>query len=135
MLENQVVLDGQYRACFEYRIVINLIIMVLKYSNTQGGGEMSGITSSIRTEPFSHHKENRRPLTSSLGQIGIQFSERAKLRAAVSLASMMVASAASAQEGGGSGLSLPTIDVTGDQGTGYQAVSYTHLTLPTIYSV
>ena len=108
--------------------------MVLKYSNTQGGGEMSGITSSIRTEPFSHHKENRRPLTSSLGQIGIQFSERAKLRAAVSLASMMVASAASAQEGGGSGLSLPTIDVTGDQGTGYQVSqpSMTRFPLPLI---
>ena len=37
-----------------------------------------------------------------------------------SLASLMVVSTASAQEGGSSELQLPTIDVTGDQG-GYQA--------------
>src|SRR6476661_10352159 len=43
-----------------------------------------------------------------------------QLLAAVSLASLMVVSTASAQEGGSSGLQLPTIDVTGDQGS-YQA--------------
>jgi catecholate siderophore receptor len=49
-----------------------------------------------------------------------EFTTRLRLRAAVSLASLMTVSAASAQEGGSSGLQLPTIDVTGDQG-GYQA--------------
>jgi catecholate siderophore receptor len=49
-----------------------------------------------------------------------EFTTRLRLRAAVSLASLMTVSAASAQEGGTSGLQLPTIDVTGDQG-GYQA--------------
>src|SRR5262247_4342977 len=50
----------------------------------------------------------------------VEFTTRLRLRAAVSLASLMTVSAASAQEGGSSGLQLPTIDVTGDQG-GYQA--------------
>jgi catecholate siderophore receptor len=47
---------------------------------------------------------------------------------------MMVASAASAQEGGSSGLTLPTIDVTGDQGAGYQVSqpSMTRFPLPLI---
>jgi len=49
-----------------------------------------------------------------------EFTTRLRLRAAVSLASLMTVSAASAQEDGSSGLQLPTIDVTGDQG-GYQA--------------
>src|SRR5262245_1411304 len=48
-----------------------------------------------------------------------EFTTRLRLRTAVSLASLMTVSAASAQEGGSSH-NLPTIDVTGDQG-GYQA--------------
>ncbi len=55
--------------------------------------------------------------TSSLTNTRFQSANRAGLLAAVSLASLMGASAASGQE---SGLQLPTIDVTGDQG-GYHA--------------
>ena len=55
--------------------------------------------------------------TSPLTNTRFQSANRAGLLAAVSLASLMGATAASGQE---NGLQLPTIDVTGDQG-GYQA--------------
>ena len=46
-------------------------------------------------------------------------SSQSLLRAAVSLASMMaVSTTVAAQEGGSSGLTLPTIDVTGEQESG-----------------
>jgi catecholate siderophore receptor len=54
-------------------------------------------------------------------------ANRAGLLTAVSLASLMSATAASGQEGG---LQLPTIDVTGDQG-GYQATQQSITRLPT----
>jgi catecholate siderophore receptor len=63
-----------------------------------------------------------------------QSSSRGLLRTAVSLASLVTASTASAQEGGSSGLSLPTIDVTGNQGGGYQVSepSLTRMPIPII---
>ncbi len=66
--------------------------------------------------------------TSSLTNTRFQSANRAGLLAAVSLASLMGATAASGQE---SGLQLPTIDVTGDQG-GYQTTqqSITRLQTP-----
>ena len=66
--------------------------------------------------------------TSSLTNTRFQSANRAGLLAAVSLASLMGATAASGQE---SGLQLPTIDVTGDQG-GYQTTqqSITRLRTP-----
>lgn len=51
-------------------------------------------------------------------------SNRGTLRAAASLASLMVATTAAAQEGGSSGITLGPIDVSGDQG-GYQATQQT----------
>ena len=63
-----------------------------------------------------------------------QSSNSGLLRTAVSLASLVTASTASAQEGGSSGLSLPTIDVTGNQGGGYQVSepSLTRMPIPII---
>jgi|SRR5665213_2819682 len=55
---------------------------------------------------------------SSLSNTRFHAANRAGLLATVSLASLMGATAASGQD---SGLQLPTIDVTGDQGGGYQA--------------
>jgi catecholate siderophore receptor len=55
-------------------------------------------------------------------------AHRAGILTAVSLASLMGATAASGQEGG---LQLPTIDVTGEQGGGYQATQQTITRLPT----
>jgi catecholate siderophore receptor len=65
--------------------------------------------------------------TSSLTNTRFQSANRAGLLAAVSLASLMGATAASGQEGG---LQLPTIDVTGDQG-GYQATQSSLVRMPT----
>src|SRR5262245_65764013 len=61
-----------------------------------------------------------------------EFTTRLRLRTAVSLASLMAASTASAQEGGSSGLQLPTIDVSGNAEAGYQATqqSITRLQTP-----
>jgi catecholate siderophore receptor len=65
-------------------------------------------------------------LQSNQGQKRAYISNRALLRTAVSLASLMAAaSTASAQEGGSTGMELPTIDVTGDQSGGYQATQQT----------
>ena len=92
--------------------------MVIKYSICWGRGKMSGRVSSIRSEA-----DDRDGFTMQLKSSAIrdgEISNRLGLRAAVSLASLMAVSTASAQEGGSSGLQLPTIDVTGDQG-GYQA--------------
>jgi catecholate siderophore receptor len=65
--------------------------------------------------------------TSPMANTRFQAANRAGLLTAVSLASLMGATAASGQEGG---LQLPTIDVTGDQG-GYQATQQTITRLPT----
>ena len=80
---------------------------------------MDKVNSSIGAEALTDRDISSQLLKSSAVQIG-QLSSRSRLHAAVSLASLMVVSTASAQEGGSSGLQLPTIDVTGDQG-GYQA--------------
>jgi catecholate siderophore receptor len=64
-----------------------------------------------------------------------QISNRTLLRSAVNFASLCAASTAFAQEGGSSGLTLPTIDVTGNQGGGgYQVTqpSLTRMPLPLI---
>lgn len=98
---------------------------------------MTSVASSISAEPFSHRGTAPLVLKSSDGQIRVQThiksqfgaqtpfantrfqsGNRASLLAAVSLASLMGVTVASGQE---SGLSLPTIDVTGDQSAGYQA--------------
>ncbi|HEY4141953.1 MAG TPA: TonB-dependent receptor [Pseudolabrys sp.] len=57
-----------------------------------------------------------------------QSGNRASLLAAVSLASLMGATAAHAQQ---AGQQLPTIDVTGDQGGGYQVTQQSITRLPT----
>ena len=93
--------------------------MVLKYSIRLGLNKMNYVISSIQSEAIHGRDKYSQRLKSSANQTG-EGSNRLRLRAAVSLASLMTVSAASAQEGGSSGLQLPTIDVTGDQG-GYQA--------------
>lgn len=65
---------------------------------------------------------------STLINTRFQTANRARLLTAVSLASLMGATAASGQE---SGLQLPTIDVTGDQGGSYQATQQSITRLPT----
>jgi catecholate siderophore receptor len=67
------------------------------------------------------------PTTSPVVNTRFNAANRAGLLTAVSLASLMSATAASGQEGG---LQLPTIDVTGDQG-GYQATQQSITRLPT----
>jgi catecholate siderophore receptor len=63
-----------------------------------------------------------------------QSPNKSLLFASMGLASLMAASSASAQEGGSSGLQLPTIDVTGEKDTGYQATnpSLTRMPVPLI---
>jgi catecholate siderophore receptor len=63
--------------------------------------------------------------------IRFQNSHRAASLTAFGLATLMT-STASAQEGGSSGLQLPTIDVTGDKGGGYQITepSLTRMPIP-----
>ncbi len=63
--------------------------------------------------------------------IRFQNSHRAASLTAFGLATLMT-STASAQEGGSSGLQLPTIDVTGDKGGGYQVTepSLTRMPIP-----
>jgi catecholate siderophore receptor len=105
--------------CSRYSLIISLIIIVLKYSIRSGLTKMNQGISSIQ----SGTRDDRVDCSGELKSNAIQaaeFTTRSRLRAAVSLASLMTVSAASAQEGGSSGLQLPTIDVTGDQG-GYQA--------------
>jgi catecholate siderophore receptor len=109
---------------------------------------MNGVVASNRSSSVSGRKLAARVLKSSDGQIHVethiaasfdgqtssltntrfQSANRAGLLTAVSLASLMGATAASGQEGS---LQLPTIDVTGDQG-GYQATqqSITRLQTP-----
>ena len=84
---------------------------------------MNQVISSIHSGRSDDRGDCLRGLKSNAIQAG-QITARLRLRAAVSLASLMTVSAASAQEGGSSGLQLPTIDVTGDQG-GYQAAQQT----------
>src|SRR5665647_2035239 len=125
-----------------------MIITVLKYSNCFGGCKMNGVVASNRSSSVSGRKLAARVLKSSDGQIHVEThiaaafdgqtssltntrfpsANRAGLLTAVSLASLMGATAASGQQGG---LQLPTIDVTGDQG-GYQATqqSITRLQTP-----
>jgi catecholate siderophore receptor len=108
---------------------------------------MNGVVASNRSSAFSGR--GRAPLVSKYadGRIHVETkiktpdasttspvvntrfnaANRAGLLTAVSLASLMGATAASGQEGG---LQLPTIDVTGDQG-GYQATQQSITRLPT----
>ncbi len=99
---------------------------------------MNSVASSITSEAFSHRGAAPLVVKSSDGQIRVQThiksrsgsqtpvhentrfpsNNRASLLAAVSLASLMGATAAHAQQAGST---LPTIDVTGDQNGGYQA--------------
>ena len=99
---------------------------------------MYGVVASNRSDAVNRRGAGPLVLKSSDGQIHVEtriksqfdgetpavantrFSaaSRARLLTAVSLASLMGATAASGQEGG---LQLPTIDVTGDQGGTYQA--------------
>lgn len=109
---------------------------------------MNGVVASNRSSSVSGRKLAARVLKSSDGQIRVethigaafdertspftntrfQSANRAGLLTAVSLASLMGATAASGQEGA---LQLPTIDVTGDQGS-YQTTqqSITRLQTP-----
>ena len=109
---------------------------------------MNGVVASNRSSSLSGRSYAARVLKSSDGQIHVEThiaapfdgqtssltntrfpsANRAGLLTAVSLASLMGATAASGQQGG---LQLPTIDVTGDQG-GYQATqqSITRLQTP-----
>jgi catecholate siderophore receptor len=99
---------------------------------------MNNVASSITSESVSHRGAAPLVVKSSDGQIRVQThiksrrvpqtavhentrfqsNNRVSLLAAVSLASLMGATAAHAQQAGSM---LPTIDVTGDQGGGYQA--------------
>jgi catecholate siderophore receptor len=92
---------------------------------------MNNLDSSIRSEAFDHHNNSSQFLKSSWGK-GAEFSSRWRLGTAVSLASLMAVSTASAQEGGSSGLQLPTIDVSGNAQSGYQTTqqSITRLQTP-----
>src|SRR6185437_13817059 len=94
---------------------------------------MSGVVSSKKREPFNHLGHGASAEQAKTAQGG-EFANRGLLRAAVSLASLVTASTASAQEGGSSGLSLPTIDVNGNQGGGYQVSepSLTRMPIPII---
>jgi catecholate siderophore receptor len=89
---------------------------------------MSEGASSIGSGSFSHTDNIPQVLKTNAGEIRVQISSRAHLRTAVSLASLMAASTAAAQDGGG--MQLPTIDVTGDQGGGYQATQQSISRLP-----
>ncbi len=88
---------------------------------------MSHVASSIEADPFSHRGCVPQVLQSADGAIRVQISSRARLHTAVSLASLMAASTAVAQDGG---LQLPTIDVSGAQGGGYQATQQSITRLP-----
>jgi catecholate siderophore receptor len=93
---------------------------------------MTGVTSSFHAERHSNRANAAVILQANTAAFDSQIGNRALLRTAVSLASLMAASAASAQEGGSSGLTLPTIDVSGaNQETGYQATQQTITRLPT----
>ena len=92
---------------------------------------MNNAVSSIQSEPFDRCGNSSQFLKSKAGH-SAESSNRTLLRTAVSLASLMAASTASAQEGGSSGLQLPTIDVSGNNQGGYQATqqSITRLQTP-----
>lgn len=90
---------------------------------------MNRSTSSIPDKTFSHRDHFPQVLKAIDGEIRVQISSRARLCTAVSLASLMAASTAAAQDAGG--LQLPTIDVTGDQSGGYQATQQSITRLPT----
>jgi catecholate siderophore receptor len=108
---------------------------------------MNNVASSIRTGSFSHRGAAPLVVKTNDGQIRVetqiksqfdqtpsyentrfQSGSRASLLAAVSLASLMGANVASGQE---AGVQLPTIDVTADQGGGYQATQQSITRLPT----
>jgi len=93
----------------------------------KGGAIMSGVTSS-RTKCI----EQAVPLLCRSSEEASDGQGRSRLRAALSLASLLTASTAAAQEGASSGLSLPTIDINSDKTGGYQVSepSLTRLPLP-----
>ncbi len=88
---------------------------------------MNRESSSIPFSPYATHQNIPQLLKSNASEGKGYITSRAVLRTAVSLASLMAASAA-AQE---TGVQLPTIDVSGDQGGGYQATQQTITRLPT----
>jgi|SRR5262249_35377199 len=92
---------------------------------------MNNLDSSIQSAASGHHDNSLQLLKSSLGET-LEFTSRCRLGTAVSLASLMAVSTASAQEGGSSGLELPTIDVSGNAQSGYQTTqqSITRLQTP-----
>src|SRR6185312_13579865 len=92
---------------------------------------MKGVTSSFKAADFSNRNTCAIVLQTKPDEIASQNASRALLRTAVSLASLMAASAASAQDSGSSGVTLPTIDVSGNQETGYQATQQSITRLPT----
>jgi catecholate siderophore receptor len=89
---------------------------------------MNDVSPSIGPKSFSHDHNIPKVLKSDAGEIRVQISNRARLCAAVSLASLMAASTAAAQDAGG--VQLPTIDVNGDQGGGYQTTQSSMTRLP-----
>lgn len=89
---------------------------------------MGRVTSSIRSVSANNHPTIPQLLQSTESERGGYISSRAVLRTAVSVASLVAASAAAAQDGS---VQLPTIDVSGDQGGGYQATQQTITRLPT----
>ena len=93
-----------------------------------GGGPRVVKTSDGRIHVEAEIKSQFGAQEPALANIRFGVSNRARLLTAVSLASLMGATAASGQD---SGLQLPTIDVTGDQGGGYQATQQSITRLPT----
>jgi catecholate siderophore receptor len=85
-------------------------------------------TSDGQIQVETNFKSQFAPGKSSLNNTRFKAGSRAGFLTTVSLASLMGASAASGQD---SGLQLPTIDVTGDQGGGYQATQQSITRLPT----
>jgi catecholate siderophore receptor len=117
-----------------------------KVKDWNGGGKMSRASASIRPGISSYRNEKPLVWKSSDGQIHVETlitshaddaapiantrfqGGRVGLLTAIGLASIMGATAASAQDGG---VQLPTIDVSGDQGSGYQATQQSITRLPT----
>lgn len=104
-----------------------MIITVLKYRNQVGPVKMSSETTSIHHVSAGNGQTTSELIRSNVGERGGYISSRAVLRTAVSVASLVAASTAAAQES----LQLPTIDVSGEQSGGYQATQPSLVRLPT----
>ena len=88
---------------------------------------MSSETTSIHRVSAANGQTIPELIRSNVGERGGYISSRAVLRTAVSVASLVAASTAAAQES----LQLPTIDVSGEQSGGYQATQQSITRLPT----